>query len=163
MLFSNDITADSRVLYHARRRRSVTTIAPFVRATTIPVRHYDDGRCYGFGDASRPRRDTLFARSGGLDYIRQSVKVVTMRTTARPSFVSTRGIRWRRHSDTPSRPVEAARCHARRSRRHLRYPETIFAIQAAMFSTYHMTNPVVFQQGRSMGDSPRSTSTATRC
>jgi uncharacterized membrane protein (UPF0182 family) len=29
-------------------------------------------------------------------------------------------------------------------RRHLRYPETIFAIQAAMFSTYHMTNPVVF-------------------
>ena len=29
-------------------------------------------------------------------------------------------------------------------RRHLRYPETIFAIQAAMYSTYHMTNPVVF-------------------
>ena len=29
-------------------------------------------------------------------------------------------------------------------RQHLRYPETIFAIQAAMFSTYHMTNPVVF-------------------
>jgi hypothetical protein len=29
-------------------------------------------------------------------------------------------------------------------RRHLRYPETIFALQAAMFSTYHMTNPVMF-------------------
>jgi uncharacterized membrane protein (UPF0182 family) len=29
-------------------------------------------------------------------------------------------------------------------RRHVRYPETIFAIQAAMYSTYHMTNPGVF-------------------
>jgi uncharacterized membrane protein (UPF0182 family) len=29
-------------------------------------------------------------------------------------------------------------------RRHLRYPETIFSLQAAMYSTYHMTNPAVF-------------------
>jgi uncharacterized protein len=29
-------------------------------------------------------------------------------------------------------------------RRHLRYPETIFGIQAAMYSTYHMTSPGVF-------------------
>jgi hypothetical protein len=29
-------------------------------------------------------------------------------------------------------------------RRHVRYPETMFAIQAAMYSTYHMTNPAVF-------------------
>jgi uncharacterized membrane protein (UPF0182 family) len=29
-------------------------------------------------------------------------------------------------------------------RQHLRYPETIFAIQAAMYSTYHMTQPGVF-------------------
>ena len=39
------------------------------------------------------------------------------------------------------RPLDSMRADLRQ---HLRYPETIFAIQAAMFSTYHMTNPVVF-------------------
>ena len=29
-------------------------------------------------------------------------------------------------------------------RQRLRYPQTIFAIQAAMFATFHMTNPAVF-------------------
>ncbi len=29
-------------------------------------------------------------------------------------------------------------------RRHVRYPEDIFTIQTAMYSTYHMTNPAVF-------------------
>ena len=29
-------------------------------------------------------------------------------------------------------------------RTRLRYPQTIFAMQAAMFATFHMTNPAVF-------------------
>ena len=29
-------------------------------------------------------------------------------------------------------------------RTRLRYPQQIFAIQAAMFATFHMTNPAVF-------------------
>jgi hypothetical protein len=39
-------------------------------------------------------------------------------------------------------------------RSHIRYPETIFGIQAAMFSTYHMTNPAVFYNKEDQWDVP---------
>jgi uncharacterized protein len=39
-------------------------------------------------------------------------------------------------------------------RAHIRYPETIFAIQAAMYSTYHMTNPAVFYNKEDQWDVP---------
>ena len=60
ILFSNDITADSRVLYHRNITDRVTTIAPFLRYDDDPVSRRiatTDG-CSGFETRTRPRRDT---------------------------------------------------------------------------------------------------------
>ena len=149
ILFSNDITADSRVLYHRNITDRVTTIAPFLRYDEDPYLVVsDDGRLFWIRDAytSTSRYPYSAPSAGGINYIRNSVKVITDAyngttefyvSDARDPIVQTLA----RAYPGLLRPLDAMRADLRR---HLRYPETIFAIQAAMFSTYHMTNPVVF-------------------
>ena len=39
-------------------------------------------------------------------------------------------------------------------RAHVRYPEGIFQIQAAVYTTYHMTNPAVFYNKEDQWEAP---------
>ena len=39
-------------------------------------------------------------------------------------------------------------------RRHVRYPEGIFQIQASVYATYHMTNPAVFYNKEDQWEAP---------
>ena len=158
ILFSNDITADSRVLYHRNITDRVTTIAPFLRYDDDPYLVVsDDGRLFWIRDAytTTTRYPYSAPSAGGINYIRNSVKVITDAYNGTTEFyvsdprdplVQTLA----RAYPGLLRPLDSMRADLRQ---HLRYPETIFAIQAAMFSTYHMTNPGrVLQQRRSVGD-----------
>jgi hypothetical protein len=149
ILFSNDITAESRALYHRNITDRVTTIAPFLRYDEDPYLVVsEDGRLFWIRDAyTTTTRYPYSAPSlGGINYIRNSVKVITDAYNGTTEFyvsdprdplVQTLA---RAYPDL-LRPLDSMRADLRQ---HLRYPETIFAIQAGMFSTYHMTNPVVF-------------------
>jgi uncharacterized membrane protein (UPF0182 family) len=82
----------------------------------------------------------------GVNYIRNSVKVVVDAYNGTTDFFLA----------DPGDPIAQTLAQAYPAllkpmsampadlRRHVRYPETIFAIQAAMYTTYHMTNPGVF-------------------
>ena len=103
ILFSNDITADTRVLYHRNITDRVTTIAPFLRYDEDPVSRgvrrraavLDSGRVYHHGAIS-----VFDAVCGGLNYIRNSVKVITDAYNGTTEFFSRiRAIRSRRRSD----------------------------------------------------------------
>ena len=149
ILFSNDISAESRVLYHRNITDRVTTIAPFLRYDDDPYLVVsDDGKLFWIRDAytTTSRYPYSAPSAGGINYIRNSVKVITdayngttefFVSDPRDPLAQTLG----RAYPGLLRPLDAMRADLRQ---HLRYPETIFAIQAAMFSTYHMTNPVVF-------------------
>jgi uncharacterized membrane protein (UPF0182 family) len=149
ILFSNDITADSRVLYHRNISDRVTTIAPFLQYDADPYLVVsDDGRLFWIRDAytTTTRYPYAAPSAGRVNYIRNSVKVITDAYNGTTEFyvsdprdplVQTLA----RAYPSLLRPLDSMRTDLRQ---HLRYPETIFAIQAAMFSTYHMTNPVVF-------------------
>ena len=149
ILFSNDITAESRVLYHRNITDRVTTIAPFLRYDDDPYLVVsEDGRLFWIRDAytTTTRYPYSAPSAGGINYIRNSVKVITDAYNGTTEFyvsdprdplVQTLA----RAYPGLLRPLDSMRADLRQ---HLRYPETIFAIQAAMFSTYHMTNPVVF-------------------
>ncbi len=149
ILFSNDITPDTRVLYHRNITDRVTTIAPFLRYDEDPYLVVSsEGRLFWIRDAytTTARYPYSTPSVAGLNYIRNSVKVITdayngttefyladprdplaqMLARAYPEFF---------------KPLESMPADLRR---HLRYPETIFGIQAAMYSTYHMTSPGVF-------------------
>ncbi len=149
ILFSNDITADSRILYHRNITDRVSTIAPFLRYDEDPYLVVTkDGRLVWIRDAytTTTRYPYAAPSSGGLNYIRNSVKVTTDAYNGTTDFFladprDPLAQTLARAYPGLLKPLDAMPADVRQ---HLRYPETIFGLQAAMFSTYHMTNPGVF-------------------
>jgi uncharacterized protein len=149
ILFSNDITSESRVLYHRDITDRVSTIAPFLRFDEDPYLVVsEDGRLFWIRDAytTTTRYPYSAPSAAGINYIRNSVKIVIDAYNGTTEFYVSDprdpiAQTLARAYPGLLRPLDALRPDLRQ---HLRYPETIFAIQAAMFSTYHMTNPVVF-------------------
>lgn len=148
ILFSNDITAESRVLYHRNITDRVTTIANFLRYDDDPYMVVSGGRLFWIRDAYTVSDQYPYSTpaASGLNYIRNSVKIVidayngtTDYYLADPQDPMALTIA----SIFPGflKPIDAMPADLRK---HLRYPETIFAIQAAVYSTYHMTTPAVF-------------------
>jgi uncharacterized protein len=149
ILLSNDITPETRVLYHREITDRVSTIAPFLTYDEDPYLVVSNaGRLVWIRDAYTTTRRYPYGTPSvsGINYIRNSVKVTTDAYDGTTEFYL---------ADTADplaqtlaraypgllKPLAAMPADLRQ---HLRYPETIFAIQAAVYSTYHMTNPGVF-------------------
>jgi uncharacterized protein len=149
ILFSNDMTPETRLLYHRNITDRVTTIAPFLLYDEDPYLVVSaTGKLFWIRDAytTTTRYPYSTPSPAGVNYIRNSVKVVidayngtTDFFVADPRDPIVRMLA----SAFPGllKPIDAMPDDLRQ---HVRYPETIFAIQAAMYATYHMTNPGVF-------------------
>jgi uncharacterized membrane protein (UPF0182 family) len=147
-LLTDDLTGESRVLFHRRIAERVSRIAPFLRYDPDPYLAIVDGRLLWVQDAytTSDRYPYSQPTSGGLNYIRNSVKATVDAYHGRTTF----------YLVDPADPVAATLARIfpgllrplaempEGLRSRLRYPRTIFALQAAMFSTYHMRNPAVF-------------------
>ena len=146
-LLSDDLTAESRVIYHRRIAERVRLIAPFLEYDGDPYLAIDRGRLFWIQDAyTTSDRYPYAQRSGGINYIRNSVKVVIDAYNGTTTF----------YAIDPKDPIAATLGRAYPGlltplsrmpeglRARMRYPQTIFAIQAELFSTYHMDRPDVF-------------------
>ena len=148
ILLSDDITSESRLIFDRQIRRRVSKIAPFLVYDDDPYLVVSEGRLFWIQDAY-----TVTARypysseaSRGVNYIRNSVKVVvdayngtTTFYLAEPDDPLVRTLQ----GVFPSlfRPLDEMSPDLRR---HVRYPEGIFNLQASVYSTYHMTSPAIF-------------------
>jgi uncharacterized membrane protein (UPF0182 family) len=146
-LLSDDLTAESRVIFHRRVSERVRLIAPFLEFDPDPYLAIDDGRLFWIQDAyTTSERYPYAQRAGRVNYIRNSIKVVIDAYHGTTTFyaidaadpiATTLG----RAFPGLLTPVERMPAGLRS---RMRYPQTIFAIQAAMYSTYHMDRPDVF-------------------
>ena len=148
ILVSGQLTADSRILFHRNIADRVGTIAPFLRYDSDPYLVIADGRLFWMRDAYTVTGDYPYATpiGGSINYIRNSVKVVIDAYNGTTTF-------YLAQPDDPLaatlgnvfpgllQPLDAMPDSLRS---HVRYPEGIFALQAATYSTFHMTNPAVF-------------------
>ncbi len=149
ILLSQDLTLDSRIMYHRQISERVQKAAPFLsfdRDAYLVIAK--DGRLYWIIDAytvsdmypySEPIR-------GMGNYIRNSVKVVVDAYNGSLSF----------YLADPTDPVIMTYDRAfpglfqpldsmpEDLKSHLRYPQGMFNIQARLYSTYHMQDPQVF-------------------
>ncbi len=164
-LLSNDIRADSRVLFHRRIRERAATIAPFLVYDSDPYLVISNGRLIWILDAytvsglypySSPNPGRTGSVPKGINYIRNAVKVTIDAYTGATRF----------YLADPEDPL--VRVYAdifpdlfiplstmpEDLRRHLRYPQDIFTIQADMYAIYHMTNPAVFYNKEDQWDVP---------
>jgi len=148
ILLSNDLTDDSRIMFHRRIDERVKTIAPFLMYDSDPYLAIDQGRLFWIQDAYTTSERYPYATpgGGGINYIRNSIKVVI------DAYHGTTTLYRIDEHDPVAATLDRAfpgllqpfRSMPEGLRTRLRYPRTIFAMQAQMFSTYHMNNPAVF-------------------
>ncbi len=146
ILFSQDITNQSRVLYYRNIRQRARTALPFLRFDGDPYLVLaDDGTMQWIMDAYTLSDDYPYAQrlDNGTDYMRNSVKlVIDAYNGTLTAYVSAPGdplIRtWARIFPGIFHPLDSMPAGLRA---HLRYPDEIYRIQTSLYATYHMNAP----------------------
>jgi uncharacterized protein len=150
--FSDDINGQSRLLMRRNVRDRVAALAPFLTYDSDPyIVVGDDGRLSWIMDAlttsdSYPY-SSHYALGGTLiNYMRNSVKVVIDAYDGSTTFyvfdpqdpiiTAYRQIFPALFKDAAAMPPAL--------RKHVRYPELLLKLQAAVYGLYHMTDPQVF-------------------
>ena len=147
ILFSNDLDADSRIIFNRNIAGRVETIAPFLAFDRDPYLVLADGRLFWFYDAyTSSDRYPYSTPMGRVSYIRNSVKFVidaydgtttAYLADANDPIAAT----YARIFPGTFKPLSEMPPSLRE---HVRYPEDIFGLQAQVFATYHMTRPAVY-------------------
>jgi uncharacterized membrane protein (UPF0182 family) len=147
-LLSPNLTDESRVMLYRSISERVQRIAPFLTYDPDPYLAISGGRLFWVQDAytTSDRYPYSTAAGGGINYIRSAVKVTIDAYHGTTVF----------HLLDSQDPIAAVlgeifpglfaplSAMPEDLRARLRYPQAIFALQAAMFATFHMTNPAVF-------------------
>ena len=158
VLLSNDIINESRVMFHRRVSDRVRRIAPFLRYEPDPYLMISNGRLVWLQDAytTSTRFPYATAAADGTNYIRNSVKVTVdaYDGTTRFYVVDDLDPIAKVLADIFPGVFRPLAEMPEDMRTRLRYPEGIFKLQAAMFATYHMTNPAVFYNKEDQWDIP---------
>jgi hypothetical protein len=150
--FSDDVTSQSRLLMRRNVRERVATLAPFLTFDQDPyIVLGDDGKLSWVMDAfttsdSYPYSTHYDLDGNSINYMRNSVKVVIDAyngTTTFYVFDSQDPLLATYRRIFPSLFKDAAMMPAD-LRRHVRYPEKLFKLQAEVYGLYHMTSPEVF-------------------
>ncbi len=150
--FSDDVNSQSRLLMRRNVRERVATLAPFLTFDQDPyIVLGDDGRLSWVMDAfttsdSYPYSTHYDVDGNAINYMRNSVKAVIDAyngTTTFYVFDSADPVLGVYRRIFPSLFKDASLMPAD-LRKHVRYPEKMFKLQAAVYGLYHMTNPNVF-------------------
>ncbi|HSR12313.1 MAG TPA: UPF0182 family protein, partial [Thermodesulfobacteriota bacterium] len=162
ILLSDDLTAESRIMFNRRIQDRVQRVAPFVHFDSDPYLVITrEGRLVWFVDGyTTTDRFPYSEPIGNLgNYIRNSVKALVDAYDGTVTlFVS-----------DPKDPI--IQTYSRifpgvlksldempaDLKKHIRYPQTLLSIQARMYSTYHMQDPQVFYNKEDLWSIPRKT------
>ncbi len=160
LLISDQITAESQLLFHRSLGDRLPRIAPFLRYDKDPYIVIHEGRLVWLQDAftvsprfphAEPFDPAILGPQTGLgpdsfNYIRNSVKIVvdaydgtTTFYVADPDDPLIRA--YQRVFPTLFRPIDEMPPELGT---HIRYPEELFNVQTRVFSLYHVTNPAAF-------------------
>ena len=160
LILSSYITTDSRIMIRRNIQTRVSTIAPFLRLDHDPYLVVSGGRMFWMQDAYTTNSYFPYAEPAqGLDlnYIRNSVKVVVDAYNGTVDF----------YLVDSSDPIAATYQRIFPSlfkpfttmppdlRKHVRYPEDLFLIQARMYQAYHMEAADVFYNREDLWQFPR--------
>src|SRR5436309_10062395 len=150
--FSDDVTAESRLLMRRTLEDRVEALAPFLTFDSDPyIVVTNEGRLVWMMDAFTISATYPYARHypirrESINYMRNSVKAVIEADDGTTTFyvcdaevpiiAAYRGIFPSLFKDVSAMPEGL--------RAHVRYPELLLEMQAKVYALYHMTNPEVF-------------------
>lgn len=149
LLVSREVGPDSRVILYRNVMERIRRLMPYLRYDRDPYAVVtDDGRLVWMVDAYTTTDRFPYSRPvpGWGNYVRASVKVTVDAYDGTVDF----------YLADPGDPLARALSSLfggflkpmaqmpEDLRRHIRYPEDMFTVQAATLAAYHMDNPVVF-------------------
>lgn len=146
-LLSRDITSDSKILINRNIMDRVTKIAPFLQYDKDPYIAVSNGKLYWIIDAyTTSDRYPYSQPQNGINYIRNSVKVVVDATNGDTNFyiVDKNDPIVMSYSKIFPGLFKDVNTLSEDLRSHFRYPEDLFNTQCDVISKYHMTDPGVF-------------------
>ncbi len=161
ILLSQDLTAESQILYHRMVKERVKKIAPFIafdRDAYLVIAQ--GGRLFwiidGYTSSARfPYSEPL--RHEGMNYIRNAVKAVVDAYDGSVDF----------YLADPQDPLIQSYAKVFPNflkpldsmpddlRAHVRYPQDLFALQAHVYATFHVQDPQVFYNKEDLLSIPR--------
>lgn len=159
MMFTNNFTPTTRLLFHRNINERIRAIAPFLRYDNDPylvvANGTQDGKqpqnqnfLYWMVDAYTTSDHYPYSDPGKheFNYIRNSVKVVIDAYNGDVSFYIADPLdpilnTWSNIFPGLFKPLDAMPLGLHR---HIRYPEDLFSVQSERLRTYHMTDPQVF-------------------
>lgn len=151
LFLSSDVTTESRILYYRNIKERVSKIAPFLTLDRDPYLVIAEGKMYWILDAYTatdryPYSEQLPLDGDNVNYIRNSVKAVVDAYGGDVKF----------YQSDPDDPIIKTYAKIfpktflplsempKSLTAHLRYPEDIFTLQTAIYTTYHMDDPQIF-------------------
>ena len=148
ILFSSDLTDKSKLLFRRQILDRARTLAPFLTYDQDPYPVLSKGRIYWVLDAFTELNNYPYSSPAerGVSYIRNSVKVIVDAYDGTISF----------YLNDPQDPLIKTYAGVfpglfkpleempQELRAHLRYPRTLFELQAKSYLRYHMTDEQVF-------------------
>lgn len=151
LFLSGDIANDSRILYFRNIKERVSRIAPFLIYDSDPYAVVADGKIYWILDAYTktdyyPYSQPLSLDGESVNYIRNSVKVVVnaydgsvifYQADANDPIIRT----YTKIFPNTFKPLSQL---SQALASHIRYPEDIFSLQTAVYTTYHMDDTQIF-------------------
>ncbi len=149
LILSNDLTDQSRIIFHRNIIERVRKAMPFLMLDADPYMVIDDsGALYWMLDAYTVSRRFPYSQPSarGMNYMRNSVKITIN------AFDGSMAFYMADMQDPLIRTVSAIFPGTLQPleempadlRNHIRYPLDIFDIQTQMYSIYHMENPQSF-------------------
>ncbi len=159
IVLSDAITAESRILFNRRILDRVRALAgDFLEFDKDPYLVLSEGRLYWLIDAytTSGRYPYSWRANDRLNYIRNSVKFVidAYHGTTTAYLADSRdpiALTYSRIFPGLFKPLSEM---PEGLRRHVRYPEDIFAVQAHVYATYHMTQPATFYKREDQWEIP---------
>lgn len=158
LLVSGSIKPESKIMFYRNIHERVRKIAPFLEYDYDPYLVVSDGKLYWIYDAYTTTHKYPYSEPIFLDvnYIRNPVKVVIdaydgdvtyyVIDPNDPMIKTYRNVFPDLFKDFSEMPEDL--------KKHIRYPEDLFKIQAEIYSTYHMKDPRVFYNKEDMWRTP---------
>jgi uncharacterized protein len=160
LLLTGYVARDSRIMIRRNIRERVRAIAPFLRLDHDPYLVVSEGRMFWIQDAyttssyfpsAQPAQDL------DLNYIRNSVKVLLDAYNGTVEFYlmdpgDPIAATYRRIFPNLFKPFAAMPADLKK---HIRYPEDLFLIQARIYQTYHMRAAEVYYNREDLWQFPR--------
>jgi hypothetical protein len=157
ILISGALNDNSRIIYRRNVQQRIGEIAPFLRLDADPYLVVDKTGMYWMQDAYTTTDAIPYAhRTDGINYIRNSVKVVVNAYSGQTDFYATQ----------PDEPLLKAYSAVfpdlfkpldqmpAALRQHVRYPEDLFRLQSGQYLRYHIKDALQFYQREDQWDVP---------